>query len=84
MTPASDQFELVFLVRSASLVYYCTMYIGYSDSGIHRLNMELDLQTLFGLLCTAVYSLAESPQLPAFGLIYEGANWSAKIDDISL
>jgi hypothetical protein len=37
--------------------------------------MELDFQSLFGLLCTAVYSLAETPQLhpPAFGLIYEGA-----------
>ncbi len=31
----------------------------------HRLNMELDLQSLFGLLCTAVlYSLAETRQLP--------------------
>jgi hypothetical protein len=27
----------------------------------HRLNMELDLQSLFGLLCTAVL---ETPQLP--------------------
>jgi hypothetical protein len=46
--------------------------------------MELDLQSLFGLLCT---SLADTPQLPptpAFGLTYEGAYWSAKIDDISL
>ncbi len=42
----------------------------------HKLNMELDLLSLFGLLCTA-YS-AETPQLPpppppAFGLKYEGA-----------
>ncbi len=40
----------------------------------HRLIMELDLQSLFGIL--HVYSLAETPQLPpsqAFGLIYEGA-----------
>jgi hypothetical protein len=37
--------------------------------------MKLDLQNLLGLLCTAVYSLVETPQLPspAFGLIYEGA-----------
>jgi hypothetical protein len=41
--------------------------------------MELDLQSLFGLLCTAVLILAETPQLPPlpppppFGLIYEGA-----------
>ncbi len=37
--------------------------------------MELDIRSLFGLMCTA-YSLAETPQLPptpAFGLIYEGA-----------
>ncbi len=43
----------------------------------HRLNMELDLQSLFGLQCTVqLYSLAETPQLPhppAVGLIYEGA-----------
>ncbi len=36
--------------------------------------MELDLHSLFGLLCT-LYSLDETPQLPppAFGLIYDGA-----------
>jgi hypothetical protein len=30
---------------------------------LYGLNMELDLQSLFGLLCTVVYSLAETPQL---------------------
>ncbi len=42
----------------------------------HRLNMELDLQSL----CTQLYSLAEAPQSPlptphppAFGLVYKGA-----------
>jgi hypothetical protein len=31
----------------------------------HRLNMELEFQSLFRLRCTAVpYSLAETPQLP--------------------
>jgi hypothetical protein len=41
---------------------------------LHRLNMELDLQSLFELLCTALlicWDLA-TPSLPAFGLIYEG------------
>ncbi len=46
----------------------------------HRLNIELGLQKLFGLLCT-LYSCTywlRPPQLPpppspAFGLIYEGA-----------
>jgi hypothetical protein len=45
--------------------------------------MELELQSLFGLLCTAVV-IAETPQLPpptppAFGLINEGAigQWSS-------
>jgi hypothetical protein len=41
-----------------------------------RLNMELDLQSLFGLHCAQLYSLAETPQpppFPAFELIYEGA-----------
>ncbi len=42
----------------------------------HGLNMELDLQSLFGLLCTAVLIGRDpriSPPPPAFGLIYEGA-----------
>ncbi len=46
--------------------------------------MELVLQSLFGLLCTAVHSLAEAetPQLPPPRIC--GRYWSAKIDDISL
>ncbi len=37
--------------------------------------MELDLQSLFGLLCTAALIGWDpaNPPLPAFGLIYEGA-----------
>jgi hypothetical protein len=39
-----------------------TVKIGY-------IRMELDLQSLFGLLCTAVLIGWD----PAFGLLYEGA-----------
>ncbi len=46
----------------------------------HRLNKELELQSLFGLhvtWCTQLYSLAETPEThtppPAFGLLNEGA-----------
>ncbi len=44
----------------------------------HMLNMELDLQSLFGAPCAQLYSLAESfqfqpPPPPTFGLINEGA-----------
>jgi hypothetical protein len=43
----------------------------------HRLNVELDLQSLFGLLCTAVLIgrdlVTSHPSPPTFGLIYEGA-----------
>jgi hypothetical protein len=54
----------------------------------HRLNMELDLQSLFGL-----YSLAETPQLPPkdtpplsprIWAHIRGRYRSAKIDDVSL
>ncbi len=48
---------------------------GASKSRKHRLNMELDLQSLLGS-CVQLYSLAETPQIPLstpFGLIYEGA-----------
>jgi hypothetical protein len=41
----------------------------------HRLKMELDLQSFFGLHVQAeLYSSAQSPQppSPAFGLMYEG------------
>jgi hypothetical protein len=42
--------------------------------------MELDLQSLFGLLCTGVLIGWNPATAPAFGLIYEGAigQWSAK------
>jgi hypothetical protein len=57
-------------------------------SRYHRLNMEVDLQSLFGLHVTwyaQLYSLAETlqaPQSSAFGLVYGGRYWSAKTDDI--
>jgi hypothetical protein len=53
----------------------------------HRLNMELDLQSLFGLHVHSCTHWLRPPQLPpshAFGLIYEGAIGKAKIDEISL
>ncbi len=52
-----------------------------------RLSMELDLQSLFGLQCVRLYSLANTPQLPPSPCIWariRGRYWSAKIDDISL
>jgi hypothetical protein len=49
----------------------------------HRLNMEVALQSLFGLLCTAVLT----PQLPPSPRIWahiRGRYWSAKMDTTSL
>jgi hypothetical protein len=53
--------------------------------------MELDLQSLFGILCTAVLYSSTDSQTPhnsplprAFGLSYEGAIGQPKIDEISL
>ncbi len=64
------------------------------DYSKHRLNMEVDLQSLFGLHvtwcahCTAVLidRTPATPSLhpPAFGLVLRGRYCSAKIDDISL
>jgi hypothetical protein len=48
--------------------------------------MELDLQSLFGLLCTAVLigcDPATSP-LPRVWAHIRGRYWSTQIDDISL
>jgi hypothetical protein len=52
----------------------------------HRLNMDLDLQSLFGLMCTAVL-IGWDPATPPYPRIWariRGCNWSAKIDEISL
>ena len=53
----------------------------------HRLNMELDLQSLFGLLCTAVligcYPATPPPTTPRILAHIRRRYWSAKIDDIS-
>ncbi len=67
--------------------------VAMSSTGAHarpkstsRLNMELNLQSLFGLLCTAVL-LRWGPATPPSPRIWahiRGRYWSAKIDDISL
>jgi len=45
----------VFLVLGLiGMAYSLTMWIRNGVSWTHRLNMEVDLQSLFGLLCTAV------------------------------
>ena len=55
----------------------------------HRLNMEVDLQSLFGLhvtWCAQLYSMAETPQLPPFPRIWtriRGRYWSAKMPTFS-
>ncbi len=75
----------VLIKRIKGLLYRVPECLSY------MLNMEVDLQSLFGLhvtWCAQLYSLAETPQLPtpppAFGLVYGGSYWSATIDDISL
>ena len=52
----------------------------------HRFNMELDLQSLFVLLCTVVLIgwEPETLSLPSIWAHKRGRYWSAKIDDISL
>ncbi len=47
----------------------------------HRLNR---LKMFIWAPCAQLYLFAETPSSPAFGLIYEGRYWSAKIDDLSL
>jgi hypothetical protein len=64
-------------------------FLAYVQAIYCRLNMELDLQSLLWLLCTAVlYSLAETSQLlppsPRIWAHLRGRYLSAKMDDISL
>jgi hypothetical protein len=52
----------------------------------YRLNMELDLQSLFGLQvhsCSRWLRLRNPPP-PSIWAHIQGRYWSAKIDDISL
>jgi hypothetical protein len=59
----------------------CSISYNFKPAGfvfLHSLNIEVDLQSLFGLhvtWCAQLYSLAETQQLPppAVGLVYEGA-----------
>ncbi len=70
--------------RPLSAVHFIMMEKLAQD---HRLNMELDLQSLFGLLWTAVFIGWETLPLPPSPRIWahiRGRYWSAKIDDISL
>ncbi len=57
----------------------------------HRLNMELDLQSFFGLhvtWCEQLYSVSETPHPPSspprIWTRLRGLYWSAKIDDFSM
>jgi hypothetical protein len=77
---------------AARIIHECTLYLGANQLFlfIHRLNMELAFQSLFGIHvtgCAQLYSLDETRNsLPpsAFGLVLRGRYWSIKIDDISL
>ncbi len=89
--------HMLWLHASSKAMVTCSNSVSQSCGGggnflgvQHRLNMEVDLQSLFGLhvtWCAQLYSWAETPKLPpppAFGLVLRGRYWSAKIDDISL
>ncbi len=50
----------------------------------HRLNMEFDLNSLFGLLCTAVLDVWDPTTPPRILGHIRGRYWSAEIDNIFL
>ncbi len=65
------------------------MFLKEEEGEGHSLNMQLDLQSLFGLLCTAVHThwLRPRKSLPPSPRIWaplRGSSWSENIDDISL
>jgi hypothetical protein len=75
-------------MRSALHTHNFYLKKSFSNLALHnRLNMELDLTSLFALLYVQLYSLAETPQplpSPRIWAHIRGRYWSAKIDDISL
>ncbi len=68
-----------------SLPHYHTIIKRLPEGAVHKLNMELHLQSLFGLhvhSCTYWWDPATPP--PPIWAHIRGRYWSAKIDDISL
>ena len=63
--------------HSLALHYLCVAGTCFPVIADHRLSMELDLQSLFGLQCTAMNTHwlrpRKSPPPSACGLIYGGA-----------
>jgi hypothetical protein len=84
--------ELTTQVTSLLLLLLLLFLVGMLRTGpkffsyIHRLNMELDLQSLFGLLCRAILIGCNpaSPALPRIWAHIRERYWSSKIDDIPL
>ncbi len=80
----SQKVYLGFMSRD---VHICTHWLPSPPVTVyrwgHRLNIELDLKSLFGLLCTAVLIGWDpaTPPTPRVGPHIRGRFWSAKIDD---
>ncbi len=66
--------------------FHYSSYHQVQSCSHYRLNIELDLQSLFVLLCTAVLigCVPATPHYPRIWVHIRGRYWSAKIDDISL
>jgi hypothetical protein len=70
---ASTEDKAYEIMRELDVDYVLVIFgglTGYSSDGekFHRLNIEVDLQSLFGLHvtgCAQLYSLAETPQTPS-------------------
>ncbi len=81
---------LLFITVKYKTVFTVYIYMAVVCLG-HRLNMELDLQSLFGVgfMCPAVFiswdpANTPPPPPPHIWAHIRGRYWSAKIDDNSL
>jgi hypothetical protein len=70
--------------RRWPVVPWILLYLSFLEGAAHRLTMELDIQSLFGLHSLHWLRPRKSPPSSRIWAQIRGRYWSAKVVDISL